>query len=813
MYQFTGFTERAGKALNLAVSSAEEMGHTYVGSEHLLLGLTQDAGSVAALLLEKQNVTDVRVREWIRSGIGTGLATELSPEDFTPRAKHIIENAYRLAKGMRLSLAGTEHLLLSLLREDGGFGKSLMENRGIACAQVEKDLRRVLLGEPVSAAEARRAEKKEKKSEALAQYSRDLTEEAAAGKIDPVIGRQREIERVIEILCRRNKNNPCLIGDPGVGKTAVAEGLALRIVEGEAPDFLLDKRIVSLDLVGMIAGARYRGDFEERIKAVLREAEQAGDVILFIDELHTVVGAGSAEGAPDAANILKPDLARGSCRVIGATTPEEYQRDIEKDAALARRFQSVWIEEPSREDALKILKGLRDRYEAFHRVKISEEALRGAVELSARYLPERFLPDKALDLLDEAAARVRLRAEKKTPQLQNLERKAKNAAEEKTAAILSQDFERAAALRDRERAYRRELAEKAKPPAKAPTVRKKDIAEVVTGITGIPARQLTGSEREELALLEERLHRRIVGQEEAVAAVARAIRRGRLGVGDPARPVGSFLFCGPAGVGKTELSKAVAEAVFGSERALIRLDMSEYSEKHTVSRLIGSPPGYVGYEEGGQLTEKLRRRPYSVVLLDEIEKAHGDLFSMLLQILDEGMLTDAKGRQVSFKNSILILTSNIGAPVLAGTDRTVGFGVEDEPKPSFLSAQKQVRRELERVFRPEFLDRIDEVVLFFPPDGQQALEITNRLLEKLRVRCLEKGISLSFSDAAARRLCQKGFDRHGGARQLRRVIRREAEDRLSELLLRGALPAGAYVFDTAEDGFTVRRRGDGQTVD
>lgn len=804
MYQFTGFTERAGKALNLALTAAEEMGHTYVGSEHLLLGLAMDEGSVASLLLAKKGVKGNNVRDWIRAGVGVGMATELSPEDFTPRAKHIIENAYRLARGMRLSLAGTEHLLLSLLREDGGFGKSLLEKQGISCSGAEKDLRKILLGEPVSAAEARRAEKKEKKNAALDQYSRDLTEEAAAGNIDPVIARDREIERVIEILCRRSKNNPCLIGDPGVGKTAVAEGLALRIAEGKAPGFLCDKRIVSLDLVGMIAGARYRGDFEERIKAVLREVEQAGDIILFIDELHTVVGAGSAEGAPDAANILKPDLARGNCRVIGATTPEEYRRDIEKDAALARRFQPVWIEEPSREDAFKILKGLRDRYEAYHRVKIGEDALRSAVDLSIRYLPDRFLPDKALDLLDEAAAKVRLCAEKKSPQLQSLEQKVKNAAEEKTEAILSQDFERAAALRDRERALRRELEDKEKPPVKAPAVRSKNVAEVVQRMTDIPVQRLTGSQREELAHLEERLHQRIVGQTRAVEAVSRAIRRGRLGVGDPARPIGSFLFCGPAGVGKTELSKAVAEAVFGDEEALIRLDMSEYSEKHTVSRLIGSPPGYVGYEEGGQLTEKLRRRPYCVVLLDEIEKAHPDLFSLLLQIMDEGVLTDAKGRSVSFKNSVLIMTSNVGSKVLGGAEGAVGFGSGNTPKPSYDSAEKQVRRELRRLFRPEFLDRVDEVVLFFPPEPDEALAITERLLEKLRARCREKGIELSFSEEAAKQISRMGFDRNGGARQLRRVIRREAEDRLSDLLLRGELVNGSYVFDTDGDGFTVR---------
>ena len=812
MYQFTGFAERANGALNSALTAAQQLGHTYVGSEHLLLGLVQDDSTVAGLALARRGLTMDKLEELIKATVGVGIPTVLTPDDFTPRCKHIIEKALLSARGMRRPLAGTEDLLLALLREDGGFGKNMLKRLGASSASMEKDITRAMMGELAHGKDllSEKTEERRGKDKMLPQYSRDLTAEAAAGSIDPVIGRDKEIARVIQILCRRTKNNPCLIGDPGVGKTAVAQGLALKIAENEVPEPLRDKRIVSLDLTSMVAGTKYRGDFEERIKAVLREAAEADDVILFIDELHTIVGAGAAEGAADAANILKPGLARGEYRIIGATTPEEYRRDIEKDAALERRFQPVWVGEPGEEDALAILKGLRDKYEAHHRVKISDEALQAAVTLSMRYIGDRFLPDKAIDLMDEAAAKVRLSAAGERPEVRHLEQKAKQTADEKAAAVLSQEFERAADLRDRELALRRALEEKKSDWQNWDTgggavVSAGDIAEVVSDWTGIPVRQMTEEEKGRLLHLEESLRRRVIGQEEAVCAVAKAIRRGRSGLKDPCRPIGSFIFCGPTGVGKTELCKALAEVIFGSRESMIRLDMSEYMEKHTVSRLVGSPPGYVGYEEGGQLTEKIRRRPYSVVLFDEIEKAHPDLFHLLLQILDDGILTDAQGRQVSFQNSIVIMTSNVGAPLLTEKSKNLGFSNGERGYLSGDAVKKSVMAELKKVFRPEFLNRVDEVIVFSRLQKEDLRAITVRLLEELADRCRALGVQLTVSEQAVTQLAEAGYDNAYGARALRRSIRTRLEDALSDKLLSGEVQGGAVLFDYEKDAFVLKQ--------
>ena len=808
MYQFTGFAERANEALNGALASAQEMGHTYVGSEHLLLGLVGDDSTVAGLALGRRGLTREKLEGLIKASVGVGMPTQLTPDDFTPRSKHIIEKALLSARSMRRPLAGTEDLLLALLREEGGFGKNMLKRLGVSSAVIEKDLSRAMTGDPILGKESLsgKTEERHKKERMLPQYSRDLTAEAQAGKIDPVIGREKEMERVIQILCRRTKNNPCLIGDPGVGKTAVAQGLALKIAENQVPQPLREKRIVSLDLTGMVAGTKYRGDFEERIKAVLQEAAEAADIILFIDELHTIVGAGAAEGAADAANILKPGLARGEYRIIGATTPEEYRRDIEKDAALERRFQPVWVGEPSAEDTLAILKGLRDKYEAHHRVKISDEALQAAVNLSVRYIGDRFLPDKAIDLVDEAAAKVRLAAYER-PEVKQLEQKAKQAADEKAAAVLSQEFERAADLRDRELAFRRALEEKKSDwqpwETGGAVVTGNDIAEVVADWTKIPVRQMTEEEKGRLLHLEELLHRRVVGQETAVGAVAKAIRRGRSGLRDPRRPIGSFIFCGPTGVGKTELCRALAEVIFGSREAMIRLDMSEYMEKHTVSRLVGSPPGYVGYEEGGQLTEKIRRHPYSVVLFDEIEKAHPDLFHLLLQILDDGMLTDAQGRQVSFQNSIVIMTSNIGAPHLTEKTKNLGFAGDERGYLTDEAAKKSVMAELKTVFRPEFLNRVDEIIVFSRLQKEDLHTITRHLLAELSDRCRDKGVSLTVTEQAVAQLAAEGYDEAYGARALRRCIRARLEDPLAEKLLSGEIPSGGVQFDYKDNAFVL----------
>ena len=806
MFKFTGFTEKANRALNKAVEAAQDMGHTYIGSEHLLLGLLSDKSTVAGAVLSAHHIQYENIESYIKQAVGVGVPTELVPDDFTPRSKRIIETAVQLGRGMGQALVGTEHVLLAILREPDCMAAQMLAQSGVSAQALMQEISKNMMG----AAGAQGAGGEESADgSTLSQFGRDLTKLAREGKIDPVIGRQKEIERVIQILSRRTKNNPCLIGEPGVGKTAIAEGLALKIVSGEVPELLKDKRIISLDLTGMVAGTKYRGDFEERIKKVIDEVKAADDIILFIDEVHTLVGAGSAEGAVDAANILKPSLARGELQVIGATTLEEYRKNIEKDAALERRFQPIVVGEPSEEEAVEILKGLRDKYEAHHKVKITDEAINAAVKLSARYIGDRYLPDKAIDLIDEAASRVKLQTFTAPPELKALEEKQKELEAEKQSAVNAQEFERAAQLRDAEKQLTAELEEK-REAWKKQTGKSRDevgeaeIAQIVASWTGIPITQLTTEESERLLHLEEELHRRIVGQDEAVKAVSRAIRRGRVGLKDPKKPIGSFIFLGPTGVGKTELCKALAAAMFGDENAMIRLDMSEYMEKHTVSRLVGSPPGYVGYEEGGQLTEQVRRKPYSVVLFDEIEKAHPDVFNMLLQILDDGILTDSQGRHVDFKNCILIMTSNVGARLI--TDKQTAFGFADAAESGERSEEKireAVMGELRNTFRPEFLNRVDDIIVFHRLTKPQIKEIASRLLATLQKRVAGMDIRISFSDEAVEKIADAGFDEVYGARPLKRAIQTKIEDALSEAMLRGEVKAGkAYACRVSGDAFT-----------
>ena len=816
MYKFTGFTEKANAALNAAIEQAENMGHTYIGSEHLLLGLLNEQGGVALSALSAAKVTADSVEQMIRGTVGIGVPTILSPNDFTPRCKHIIMDvAIAQARAMGHSYVGTEHLLMALLKETDSAAVTILRELGASVQDILTNLTKAMGsgGNYKSSAETKKA-KNQANTPTLNQFGRDLTEAAAKGMIDPVIGRAQEIERVIQILSRRTKNNPCLIGEPGVGKTAIAEGLALKIASGEVPETLRDKRIVALDLTGMVAGTKYRGDFEERIKSVIEEVTKANDVILFIDEIHTIVGAGSAEGAVDAANILKPSLARGEMQVIGATTIEEYRKNIEKDAALERRFQPVTVGEPSEDEAIEILRGLRDKYEAHHKVRITDDAIVASVKMSSRYIGDRFLPDKAIDLVDEAASRVRLRAFTAPPDLKNLEAQLKEVGEEKASAINTQEFERAAELRDKEKNLREELetqkkAWQEKNQGSTDEVTGEEIAQIVSQWTGIPVVQLTQEESERLLHMEEELHRRIVGQDEAVHAVARAIRRGRVGLKDPKRPIGSFIFLGPTGVGKTELCKTLAATMFGDENAMIRLDMSEYMEKHTVSRLVGSPPGYVGFEEGGQLTEKVRRKPYSVILFDEIEKAHPDVFNMLLQILDDGILTDSQGRKVDFKNCVIIMTSNLGAKLITGQNgSTLGFaGSEDSGDANYERIHDAVMGELKRTLRPEFLNRVDEVIVFRQLTKPDITEIAKRLLASLSKRTAQMDISLEFTDAAAAKIADAGFDPVYGARPLKRAIQSQIEDKLSEKMLEGSVQAGkAYTCDAAEDGFVFAEK-------
>lgn len=805
MYRFNSFTQKANDVLNLAIKSAENFGHTYIGTEHILIGVLKENTSYGAELLTEKGVTLDKIEELIKESTGVGNPTALSPNDFTPTAKRVLEVSFQLARGMRNSFVGTEHLLLALLRESDSGAVKLLSACDVDAEAFTEELVNDLARPNAEFRGSKNSKKGKSNTPTLDEFGTDLTEKARNGGIDPVIGREKEIERVIQILSRRTKNNPCLIGEPGVGKTAIAEGLALKIVKDEVPELLAGKKIVALDLTSMVAGTKYRGDFEERIKKAMDEVKNAKNVILFIDEVHTLIGAGAAEGAVDAANILKPALARGEIQVIGATTIDEYRKNIEKDAALERRFQSVMVGEPTEDETVEILKGLRDKYEAHHKVKIPDEAIESAVKMSSRYIADRFLPDKAIDLIDEAASRVRLKAFTAPPNLKSMEQEIKRLEQEKASAVKSQDFENAAKIRDKEKSLQTLLDEekdkwKNRSGKDIKVVTTEDIANVVSSWSGIPVTQLTKEESERLLNMENILHERIVGQDKAVSAVAKAIRRGRVGIKNPNRPLGSFIFLGPTGVGKTELCKSLAEAMFGSEDAIIKLDMSEYMEKHTVSKLIGSPPGYVGFEEGGQLTEKIRRKPYSVVLFDEIEKAHPDVFNMLLQILEDGVLTDSKGRKVSFKNAIIIMTSNVGASKITGNNTSLGFGENsDENK----NIEELVMEDLKRTFKPEFLNRIDEIIVFNRLQKEDIQEIAKRMLKSLDKRLAEMDIELSFTDDAISAIADAGFDDVYGARPLRRAIQQKIEDPLSERMLeKKVVPGGRYVADYKNGEFT-----------
>ncbi|MBR3588848.1 MAG: ATP-dependent Clp protease ATP-binding subunit [Clostridia bacterium] len=804
MYKFSGFTERANEALNNAMLSAGDLGHAYVGSEHLLMGLLSTSG-VASGILSAKGITKEKIEEILRMSVGVGSPTSLTPADFTPRSKHIVEYAVSLASVSGQSLVGTEHILLAIIKENEGLAVSIMSELGVSISEIAAEINKAF--DSSKGDEGKKGQGKSKNSNVptLEKFGRNLTELARDNKIDPVIGRQKEIERVIQILSRRTKNNPCLIGEPGVGKTAIAEGLALKIAEGEVPELLKDKKLYTLDLTGMVAGTKYRGDFEERIKTAMDEVKKAGDIILFIDEIHTLIGAGSAEGAVDAANILKPSLARGEIQLIGATTIDEYRKHIEKDAALERRFQPVMVGEPTEEEAIEILRGLKDKYEAHHKIKITDESIEAAVKLSSRYIGDRFLPDKAIDLVDEASSKVRLRAYTTPEDLKEIEDKIKSARGEKENAVSQQDFERAATLRDEEKKLTTLLDDKKNEWHKSMSEMKgevtaEEIAEIVADWTGIPVTQLTEEESQRLLRMEDVLHERIVGQDEAVTAVAKAIRRGRAGLKDPKRPTGSFIFLGPTGVGKTELCKTLAESMFGSENAMLRFDMSEYMEKHTVSRLVGSPPGYVGYDEGGQLTEAIRRKPYSVVLFDEIEKAHPDVFNILLQILEDGILTDSQGRKVDFKNSVIIMTSNVGAKLITDKKSSFGFSAESNDVVSHEKIKESVMGELKQCFRPEFLNRIDDIIVFRQLTQPDIEEIAKRMLSSLSKRVAKLDIEVEFSDEAVKKIADAGFDPVYGARPLRRAIQSKIEDTLSELMLDGSVKAGnSYICNVNED--------------
>ncbi len=793
MYKFSNFTAKANEALNIAIESAESMGHNYIGSEHILIGLLKEGSGVASVALHECGAEADTILEMIKNTTGIGSATKLNPNDFTPRAKRILEIAYQSARGMFHSYVGTEHLLIAILQEQDSYAVSYLN----ACGVHENDILRVLSGAIGVDDEQYNStnptdKKSNSKSETLEKYGKDLTALAKEGKIDPVIGREKEIQRVIQILSRRTKNNPCLIGEPGVGKTAIAEGLALQIAKDEVPELLRNKRIISLDLTSMVAGTKYRGDFEERIQKAVEEVKASKDIILFIDEVHTIIGAGSAEGAVDAANILKPSLARGELQVIGATTIDEYRKYIEKDAALERRFQSILVGEPTEEEAVEILKGLRDKYEAHHKVKITDEAIDSAVKMSSRYIADRFLPDKAIDLIDESASELRLKAFTPPQNLKEMEAEIKRLSQEKQSAVNSQNFEDAAKLRDKENELKDLLSQekekwKNSSSHEVPEVTPEDIATVVSNWTGIPVSQITKEESEKILNLEKILHERIVGQDKAVTSVSKAIRRGRVGLKNPKRPIGSFIFLGPTGGGKTELCKALSEAMFGSEDAIIKLDMSEFMEKHTVSKLIGSPPGYVGYDEGGQLTEKIRRKPYSVVLFDEIEKAHPDVFNMLLQILEDGVLTDSKGRKVSFKNAIIIMTSNVGASKITDGTTFLGFGSNSNENENI---EKLVMEDLKRTFKPEFLNRVDDIIVFKQLEKSDIEEIARRMLKTLTKRLESIEIGAEFTENAISAIADAGFDKVYGARPLRRAIQNNIEDRMSELILENKIAKG-----------------------
>ena len=796
------FTNSAEKAIESANNLAIELGHNYIGTEHILYGLSKEQTGIAQKVLSNQNITPENIKEKIEELIGTQEIIQ-DTIGFTPRTKRIFENAYKQARKLGSEYIGTEHILIGIMREGDSVAIRIMLDLGVDPQKLYNEIVKVINEDE----DTNQSEHKQElnnlgsynQTQNLNQYGTDLTKQAIEGKLDPIIGRKTEIERVIQILSRRTKNNPCLIGEPGVGKTAVVEGLAEKIISDDVPEMLKQKRVVSIDISSMVAGAKYRGDFEERIKKCLNEVKKAGDVILFIDEIHTIVGAGSAEGAIDAANILKPLLARGEIQLIGATTLNEYRKYIEKDAALERRFSPVTVNEPTASDTIKILEGIQDKYEAHHNVKISKEAILSAVNLSERYITDRFLPDKAIDLIDEAASKVRMNIYTQPDNLKQIEEEIEKTTYEKEEAIRTQHFEKAAKLRDSEHALKEKLKieqEKwsSKNTRKVTELSEEDIAEVIANWTGIPVKKLTQDENEKLKDLEKNLHERVVGQNEAVQAVAKAIKRGRVGLKDPKRPIGSFLFLGPTGVGKTELSKALSESLFGSEDAMIRVDMSEYMEAHSTAKLIGSPPGYVGYDDGGQLTEKVRRKPYSVILFDEIEKAHPDVMNMLLQILEDGRLTDAQGRTVNFKNTVIIMTSNVGARLIT-ENKTLGFtkALEDQnqdEQKKYEETKKEVLAELKKQFRPEFINRIDELIVFHKLNNDEILQIIDIMLKEVVKRMQENNITISVDKSVKELIAKKGIDKAYGARPLRRTIQNLVEDKLAEEILEGNIKSG-----------------------
>ena len=799
------FTSRAKKAIEIANNAAIELGHRYIGTEHILYGLAKEGSGVASKVIEKQGITPEDILNITVELVGRETPIE-ETLGFTPRTKRVIENAFIEARKLGYNYIGTEHILIGLLREGDSIATRILLELNINIPKFYGEIIKVINeGENLSSNNENNSNAKKtgsyNQTPTLNQFGEDLTEKARQGKLDPIIGRKEEIERVIQILSRRTKNNPCLIGEPGVGKTAVVEGLAEKIVTGDVPEILKDKRVVTVDISSMVAGAKYRGDFEERIKKALEEVKKVGDVILFIDEIHTIVGAGSAEGAIDAANILKPLLARGEIQLVGATTLNEYRKFIEKDSALERRFSPVTVNEPSEKDTISILKGIRDKYEAHHNVKITDEAIEAAVKMSIRYINDRFLPDKAIDLIDEAASKARLKTYTEPDSLKELEEEILNVSKDKEEAVRTQKFEKAASLRDKEKElkakYEKEQKKWKNKNNKAITdITEENIAEVIASWTGIPAKKITENENEKLKNLEKNLHKRVIGQNEAVEAVAKAIRRGRVGLKDPKRPIGSFLFLGPTGVGKTELSKALAECLFGDENAIIRIDMSEYMEVHSVSKLIGSPPGYVGFDEGGQLTEKIRRKPYSVVLFDEIEKAHPDVMNMLLQILEDGRLTDSQGRTVNFKNTVIIMTSNIGARLI--TDKkSLGFSAsnlskednkeEEKAKKEYEDTKKEVMEALKRELRPEFINRIDEIIVFHKLNDTEIDKIIDIMLEEVVNRLKEQKIRIELDPKVKKLIASKGIDKNFGARPLRRTIQNVLEDALAEEILDGKL--------------------------
>ena len=798
------FTNRANKAIEIANDIALELGHSYIGTEHILYGLAKEGNGIASKVLENQNVTADDILNKIEELIGSDEPIE-NIVDFTPRTKRVVESAFIEARKLGYNFIGTEHLLIGILREGDCVAAKILLDLNVNIPKLYNEIVKVINeGEDYNSSDnssnnsnggKRRGSYNQ--TPTLNQFGQDLTKKAEEGKLDPVIGRKQEIERVIEILSRRTKNNPCLIGEPGVGKTAAVEGLAQKIASGDVPEILKDKRVVTLDISGMVAGSKYRGDFEERIKKALNEVKKAGDVILFIDEIHTIVGAGAAEGAIDAANILKPLLARGEIQLVGATTLNEYRKFIEKDAALERRFSPVTVNEPSEKDTIQILKGIRDKYEAHHNVKITDEAIEAAVKLSIRYVNDRFLPDKAIDLIDEASSKARLRTYTEPDSLKELQEKIEKTKNEKEEAVLNQKFEKAAELRDTEKALREKFEKeqskwKNKNTKSIVTITEENIAEVIANWTGIPAKKITEDENEKLKNLEKELHKRVIGQNEAVEAVSKAIRRGRVGLKDPNRPIGSFLFLGPTGVGKTELSKALAEVLFGDENAMIRLDMSEFMEPHSVSKLIGAPPGYVGFDDGGQLTEKIRRKPYSVVLFDEIEKAHPDVMNMLLQILEDGRLTDSQGRTVNFKNTVIIMTSNLGARLI--TDRKqLGFANKEgeaDSKKEYEEIKKEVMAELKKELRPEFINRIDEIIVFHKLNDNDINQIIDIMLKEVVNRLKEQKYDVKFEPDVKEMIAKEGIDKNFGARPLRRTIQNLVEDKLAEEILDGKLVKG-----------------------